>query len=248
MKTVLITGAGRRLGADLAGFFARDQFRVALHAHQSIAQARALSDELNAQGCTTIALAADLAAPGGPAALFDATVGAFGVPDVIVNNASIFAHDFPGAVDEALLAASLQVHAAAPIALMDEASRRKALEQRITVFNILDQKLDNYNPDYFSYTVGKAALRGATNLWQSLRRADFRVFGLLPGLIYQSEGQSPERFGEDAHKSPLGGTVAPRAIYEAMGFFLRNEQIAGQDFAIDKGESLTGRPRDVAFE
>jgi hypothetical protein len=75
-----------------------------------------------------------------------------------------------------------------------------------------------------------------------------RVFGILPGLLFPSGGQTTERYLEDVGKSPLQKPVTPRDIYEAIDFFVRNEDIEGQDFAIDGGESLTGRMRDVAFE
>ena len=51
----------------------------------------------------------------------------------------------------------------------------------LTVFNILDQKLLNPNPDYYSYTLGKSALMALTELWQRTDRTDVRVFGILPG-------------------------------------------------------------------
>ncbi len=248
MKTILVTGAARRLGAGLASLFARDGHRVVLHAHGSVAEAGAVSNALNAAGGNTIVLRADLGAPGSAAAFFDRVVDAVGAPDAIVNNASAFRYDFPGAASEDILRESLGVHVLAPVAIMEAAARRKAPGQIVSVFNILDQKLDNPNPDYFSYTIGKAGLRAATTLWQSAARADFRVFGILPGLMFPSGDQSQDRFVGDALKSPLRRAATPADIHAAIDFFLRNEAIPGQDLAVDGGESLMARGRDVAFE
>jgi len=248
VSVAVITGAARRVGAGLAAGFARDGHRVVLHANTSLAEASALCGALNAEGCDTLALQADLSALGGADAFYDRLMEAAGPPDILVNNASAFQYDFPGAASEEILRDSLSIHVQAPIRIMELAARRKRPGQRVTVFNILDQKLDNPNPDYFSYTIGKAGLRAATTLWQSLGREDFRVFGILPGLIYPSGAQSEARFAEDALKTPLRRAVSPSDIYAAMRFFINNDGLPGQDLAVDGGESLTARARDVAFE
>ena len=73
----------------------------------------------------------------------------FGAPDVVVNNASNFRHDFPGEGDPDLLAASLGVHVEAPFQIIEAAARAKPHGATLNVFNILDQKLINPNPDYY---------------------------------------------------------------------------------------------------
>ncbi len=248
MKTCLVTGAARRLGADLARCFARDGFNVALHAHSSVAQAQALSEQLCGEGRQTSVFSGDLSLPGGAKSLLENVAAEMGAPDIIVNNASLFAYDFPGAADEALLRSSLEIHLLAPVAILEAASRLKQAAQRIAVFNILDQKLLNLNPDFFSYTVGKAGLHAAGRIWRSADRVGVRVFGILPGLLSPSGAQSQQRYEEDVRKSPLQRGVSSRDIYDAIAFFARHENLPGQDFAVDAGESLTGRKRDVAFE
>jgi NAD(P)-dependent dehydrogenase (short-subunit alcohol dehydrogenase family) len=248
MKTALVTGAAHRLGAELARFFAQDGHRVIIHANSSITEAAALVASLEASGHEAIAFAADLTDEASVAQFVDQVVAAAGVPDIIVNNASVFDYDAPGTVDLDRLRKSFEVHAFAPILIMEAAVRRRRLDQSLAIFNILDQKLLNLNPDYFSYTIGKAALHAATQLWQARDMPGVRVFGILPGLLFPSGGQTSERYGQDVKKSPLQKPVTARAIYDAIAFFIRNENIKGQDLAVDGGENLTGRKRDVAFE
>lgn len=248
MKSALITGAGRRVGADLARLLAIDGYRIAVHANASIAPARAIADEIHAYGGEARAFACDLTRTDDLPAFFDAVVAAMDPPEVIINNASLFAYDFPGAVDFALLRDSLTVHAFAPIALMALAMRVRRPDRPLAIFNILDQKLENLNPDYFSYTVGKAALAAATRMWRMAAPVGVRVFGLLPGLMAPSGHQTAERFQADVGRSPSGRAVSPRDIHAAISFFLRNPGLPGQDLAIDGGESLTGRRRDIAYE
>jgi NAD(P)-dependent dehydrogenase (short-subunit alcohol dehydrogenase family) len=250
MRSVLITGSGRRLGSELAKHFAAENYNVILHAHSSLEQAETLCRDLVAKGCSVSFVQADLAdpEPGSVAKFFGNIASRFGAPDVLVNNASAFRYDEPGSIDERFLHISLQLHAIAPAILIDLAYRTKSADQQITVFNILDQKLENLNPDFYSYTIGKSAAYAMTKLWQLRRPEGFRVFGLLPGLMYPSGEQSEERFAEDARKNPLQSTITSSDLFEAMKFFLQNVNLPGQNLAIDGGESLTRRFRDVQFE
>jgi len=70
----------------------------------------------------------------------------------------------------------------------------------------------------------------------------------MPGLMFPSGGQTEEQFALDAIKNPLQRRVTTQDIYDSIRFFLRHEKIGGQNIAVDGGESLTNRSRDVAFE
>jgi NAD(P)-dependent dehydrogenase (short-subunit alcohol dehydrogenase family) len=243
MKTALITGATSRLGVPLARFFARENYRVLLHVHSAREAAQELADSL--AGAQTEILAADFADPAQITRFCNKLKARQNAPDVIVNNASVFRHDFPGQGDPANLAASLSVHVTAPFMILEAAS---ALHKPLTVFNILDQKLLNPNPDYYSYTLGKSALMALTELWQRTDRIDVRVFGILPGLMFPSGPQSQERFLDDERKVPTGRATPAADICALMKFFLAHPDLPGQMLPIDGGEHLVARRRDIAFE
>ena len=76
VSLVLVTGAARRLGADLARRFAADGHRVALHAHGSLEDARRICAEIAAKGGEAALFPGDFSKPGGAAAMFDALVAA----------------------------------------------------------------------------------------------------------------------------------------------------------------------------
>ncbi len=244
MKTALVTGATSRLGAPLARFLARENFRVLLHVNASREAARDLAQDL-AKAEIIEGDFTDRAAISDFCARMTALCGA---PDVIVNNASVFEHDFPGSGDADKLAASLSVHVLAPFMILEAAAEAKDPGKSLTVFNILDQKLLNPNPDYYSYTLGKSALMAMTALWQKAERPDIRVFGLLPGLMFPSGPQTEERFHADQRKIPTGRATPAGDICATMGFFLAHPDQPGQMLPIDGGEHLVARRRDVAFE
>ncbi|MGO8738564.1 SDR family NAD(P)-dependent oxidoreductase [Rhodoblastus sp.] len=248
MKTALVTGAASRLGERIAHFLAGRNFRIVLHANRSADKARLLARDLAEKGVETHVLTADFADRTAIAHFCGELTARFGAPEVIVNNASVFEHDFPGQADPEKLAVSLSVHALAPFSIIEAAARAKKPEAAISVFNILDHKLLNLNPDYYSYTLGKSALMALTEMWRRAERPDIRVFGLLPGLMFSSGPQTEERFTADSAKIPTGRATPAEDICAAIGFFLDHPDMPAQLLPIDGGEHLLPRRRDVAFE
>ena len=245
---MLITGASSRLAEPLARFFAARDYALLLHLRRPRKSVDALVAELRSGGAKVEIRIADFSERAAIEGFCAAFTEPFGVPEVIVNNASMFRHDYPGAGEAEFLAESLLVHTFAPFLLIETAARAKQAEQRLTVFNILDQKLLNLNPDYFSYTLGKAGLKTLTELWNRSGRADIRVFGLLPGLMYPSGPQSEARFAEDSRKIPTGRALPPEQVCALMGFALDHPDLPGALYPLDGGEHLLTRRRDVAFE
>ncbi len=248
MRTALVTGAASRLGERIAHFLAGRNYRIVLHANRSADKARLLARSLAERGVEIHVIAADFTDQAAIARFCGELTGRFGAPDVIVNNASVFEHDFPGRADPEKLAASLSVHVLAPFSIIEAAARAKKPEDALSVFNILDHKLLNLNPDYYSYTLGKSALMALTEIWRRAARPDIRVFGLLPGLMFPSGPQTEERFLADSAKIPTGRPTPPEHVCAAIGFFLDHPDMPAQMLPIDGGEHLVPRRRDVAFE
>lgn len=248
MKRALVTGAGSRLGPPLAKFLAARGFALVLHGHRSAAKIFALAGELEAKETPVDCLFADFSCRDSTAAFCRELIEKFGAPDLIINNASLFTHDFPGRGDPGLLAQSLAVHVEAPFQLIESALMAKPAEARLDVVNILDQKLINPNPDYYSYTLGKAGLMAMTELLARSGRPDLRCVGILPGLMFPSGPQSDQRFVEDQQKIPTRRATPAEAICSAIGFFLDHPDWRSDLLPIDGGEHLVPRARDIAFE
>ncbi|MCW2286115.1 NAD(P)-dependent dehydrogenase (short-subunit alcohol dehydrogenase family) [Rhodoblastus acidophilus] len=247
-RAALITGASSRLAAPLARFFAGRGYALLLHQRRPRKNVAALAEELRGQGSTVEVMTFDFAERANIDAFCAGMTKPFGVPEAIVNNASNFVHDFPGAGNADLLAESFLVHMLAPFMIMETACKDKRAEQKLSVFNILDQKLLNLNPDYYSYTLGKSGLMTMTEIWARAGRDDVRAFGLLPGLMFPSGPQSDERFVADSAKIPTGRALPPENLCALIGFLLDHPDMPGALFPLDGGEHLLGRRRDVAFE
>jgi NAD(P)-dependent dehydrogenase (short-subunit alcohol dehydrogenase family) len=252
----LVTGAARRIGRVIALELARAGFDIALHhrghdAH-AIAEAEATAAELRTAGARVHLFAADFADPAATAALLPAIAQAFGRVDAVVNSASRFEYDSPATFDAALLESLVRSNTAAPVALAQALALQVAAQPahaRATpcVVNLLDQKLHNPNPDYFSYTLTKAALAHATVLLAQALAPAVRVCGVSPGITLVSGPMDEAEFAK-AHKlTALGRSSTPEDIARAVRFLLESPAITGIDLAVDGGQHLVGQSRDVLF-
>ncbi|MGA1528114.1 MAG: SDR family oxidoreductase, partial [Burkholderiaceae bacterium] len=120
-------------------------------------------------------------------------------------------------------------------------------DHHAVIVNILDQKLANPNPDFFSYTLSKAGLLEATRLMAKSLAPACRVVGLAPGFTLPAEGQSEKAF-QEAHKiSPLGASSRPDEIAEAVCWLAKARAVTGSTLFVDGGQHLIASNRDLQF-
>ncbi|MET4898228.1 SDR family oxidoreductase [Sphingomonadaceae bacterium jetA1] len=242
-RTVLVTGAARRLGAAIARRLAADGHRPVLHYHGSRAEAEALAAELDAP-----IVQGDLADPEGIGALFARARAAAGGPiDGLVNSASAFRFDRPPTLDPALMVRLHAINAVAP-ALLAAALARQEDVAGGAVVDILDQKLANPNPDFFAYSCAKFALAGAGTMLAQALGPRIAVNAVAPGLTLQSGDQSDAEFAEASVKNLLGRPIGAAAVAEAVSFLLTARGIRGQVLYVDCGQRFCRRDGDVMFE
>ena len=252
----LVTGAARRIGRVITLDLARHGWDVVLHCRggaPSLADAEATADEARAFGARARVLAADLTDDAACEALVPAAVAALGRLDAVVNNASLFEYDSVATfstrtLDRAwrsntapavLLARALHAH------LLDRASAGVAATG--CVVNLLDQKLVNPNPDYFSYTLSKAALAEATVMLAQALAPRLRINAVSPGVTLVSGPMNEAEFDAAHRLTPLQRSSTPDDIARAVRFLLESPAITGHTLVVDGGQHLLGQPRDVLF-
>lgn len=242
-RTVLVTGAAKRLGAAIARRLAVAGWRVAIHYGTSRDEAEALAGELGG-----IALPGDLSDPDVPARLIaDAAAWAGEPVSGLVNSASEFTFDDPARFDPALLARLTAVNLAAPLALARELAGQAGLDEGAIV-NLLDQKVGNPNPDYLSYTCTKLALAGATELMAQAFAPRVRVNAVSPGLTLKSGDQDDAAFARVARANLLERPVGADTIADAVAWLLDTRGVTGQNLFVDNGQRFMKRDGDVMFD
>jgi NAD(P)-dependent dehydrogenase (short-subunit alcohol dehydrogenase family) len=244
---VLVTGAARRLGRAIALGFARAGWDVAVHYGTSSADASETLAAIRALGRRAVAVQADLADEARTAAMFDEARDRLGGIGCLVNSASRFAFDRPESFRYDALAALVGPNLAAPLLLSRRLHDSLAADARGVVINLLDQKLDNLNPDFFSYTLTKSALLAATRMMAMAFAPKLRVAAVSPGITLVSGDQSEEDF-ERAHRmTPLGRSSRPDDIVAAVLYLANAAAVTGVNLTVDGGQHLMPLPRDVMY-
>ena len=253
MRTALVTGGGKRIGAAIARMLAGDGWRVIVHYNRSAVEAEALAQEITAAGGVCMSMQADLSRQDEIEGLIGRCVSAHGRLDCLVNNASSFFHDDIRTVSWDSLHNSLTPNLIAPVLLCRDFAAQFDRAQAVCaeigcIINLLDQKIDNLNPDFLSYTLSKIALSGLTQMLAMALAPRIRVCGIAPGLTMISGKQSEASFERAWRAAPLGRSSTPDEIAACVRFILSMPSMTGETIFIDGGESLRGRPRDVAFD
>ncbi|MEP7241741.1 MAG: SDR family oxidoreductase [Devosia sp.] len=238
LPVALITGAATRLGADIARALAGSGYAVVIHHRSRDTEAAALVAEIENDGGIAAAIKADLANRRQRASLVGRAGKPFGPLSVLINNASSFAPDGVTDLDETLWDRHFAVHLEAPAFLSrDFAAQLRAGEQG-NVVNIVDERVLRLTPNYFSYTLSKAALWTMTQTLAQSLAPRVRVNAIGPGPIIAEAGQTPAAFRRSRQSAPLGYGGTPSDVTEALLFLLNAPSVTGQMIAIDGGRHL----------
>jgi len=241
----LVTGGARRIGRVLALRAAALGYAVAIHHRSAEADANAVKAEIEAAGGRAAVVLADLSMADVAPPLIDAARDAVGPLSLLVNNASLFEDDRI----ETLTAASWEAHMAANLrapVLLAQAFAGQAPDGALIV-NLLDQRVWRPTPQFFSYSVSKAALWRATRTLAQALAPRIRVNAIGPGPTLPSIHQSEAAFAAEADRVPLKRRATPEEIADALAYLVDAPSVTGQMIAVDAGQHLAWQTPDVSI-
>ena len=256
-RTVLVTGAAKRLGREIALALAKDGWQVAVHYRDSLKDATKTVADCAMLSGSSACFCSDLADEAAVRALLPQVIARFGQVDAVVNSASTFEHDTASSFSFAsmdkhfhantgaaiLLAQALHAH----ILARQNAGETPASGPQGVVVNLLDQKLWNQNPDFFSYTLSKAALEAANTMLAMALSPLLRVVGVAPGLTLTSHLLSDDKFSALHQLSPLGRSSTPAEVAATVKFAIDNQSLTGTTILVDGGQHLMKFERDFSM-
>lgn len=241
---VLVTGAARRLGRAIALDLAAHGWTVGAHYLSASSEAIDVVNEIERRGGRAAALCTDLADPTACADLIEACAEALGPPTCLINNAARFERDTLETLSTRSWQVHLDVNLRAPVLLTQAFAKALPEGASGNVINLIDQKVLRPNPDYFSYTVAKAALWTATQMMAQALAPRIRVNAVAPGPVLKSIGQKEADFEQEYRSTPLKRRVAPQEVAAAVRFLLETPSITGQIIALDSGQHLAWQRED----
>ena len=237
---VLITGAAKRVGAQIARTLHASGYDLALHYRHSRNEMDALASALDSARPESVStLQADLSDVPALSATIDRCVAHFGRLDAIVNNASAF---FPTPIGQTTaqqwddLFAS---NARAPFFLAQAAA--SALKKSGgCIVNMVDIYAERPLAEHAVYSMAKAALAAMTRAL-AVDLAPVRVNGIAPGaILWPDNGKTYTDQDDLIARTPLQRTGTPEEIARAALFLIRDATFTtGHILDVDGGRSLT---------
>jgi len=246
LKTALVTGGARRIGAAIVRDLAAHGYTVAIHASASLEDASAIRNEITAAGGRACVVTGDLISREGREALISATNELIGPIDLLVNNASIFQRDSIDAFDEDLFDAHFAIHVKTPTALTRDFARQLPEGVSGLVVNIIDQRVWSPTPRFYSYTLSKAALYMATKTAAQALAPRIRVNAIGPGPTLPAARQTEADFEKQVSGLIMRKGAGLDEFGRTIRFLHETPSITGQMIALDGGQHLAWQTPDVA--
>ncbi len=230
----LITGASKRVGADIALALADAGYDIVLHYHKSKNEAEALSKEIIAKGVKCAVFNGDLSDANTLTPLIASAYQTFAGLSVLINNASVFERVSFMDSDAALFDENIAVNARAPIFLTQAFAR---IVKRGHVINLLDTDVVKHHGSHFMYLLSKKMLADFTKM-AARELKHVQVNGICPGVMLPSD-QNPANYEAELQKKlPINQLATVSDVVQSVLWLLKQPRITGQFMFNDSGQHL----------
>ena len=236
----LITGAAKRVGAQIAQALHGAGYDLALHYRHSRTEMDALCADLNsARAASAHAIQADLDDVDNLPRIIDACIAKFGRLDALINNASTFYATPVGATTPAQWDELFASNARAPYFLA-QAAAPHLKQAHGAIVNIVDIYAERPLPNHPVYCMAKAALAMMTLALARELGPEVRVNGIAPGaILWPESGKAYADQAELVARTPLKRVGSPEDVAAAVLFLLRDAMFTtGQILKVDGGRAL----------
>ena len=239
-KVALVTGASRRIGAEIARALHRCGMNLCLHYRASARDAKALAAELNSgKKNSATPLQADLLQTDALPALVDACIDRYGRLDLLVNNASAFYPTPIGKISEKDYDTLLGSNLRAPL-FLSQAAIAPLRQHRGGIINIIDIHAMRPMKTHIVYNIAKAGLLAMTKSLARELGPDIRVNGVAPGaVLWPEDDDNTDRQQRILARTALKRAGRPADIAAAVLFLFRDAPyVTGHVLPVDGGRLL----------
>jgi 3-oxoacyl-[acyl-carrier protein] reductase len=238
-QVAVVTGAGRRIGREIALTLGRAGAHVVVNYSRSRAGAEATAREIRRLGVRALALRADVARPAQVRAMFRRVAKEFGRLDLLVSNAGIFFPRRWAALTEKDWDRILGVNLKGPFFCAQAAAAMMLKRRRGRIINISSLGGIQAWPAYMHYCSSKAAQIMLTRCLAKALAPHIQVNSIAPGtILFPGERRTPELRRVIA-ATPLRRAGGPQDIAQMVLYLAtRGDFITGQVFVVDGGKSI----------
>ncbi len=244
-KTLLITGAAKRLGRVIALDLAEAGWSIGLHYHGSATEAEETARDIRAKGAKVALFAANFANEEETAGLIARVTKEIGPLTALINSASLFENDDWQSASRRSWDAHMEANLRAPFLLSQLFAKQLPKGERGNIINIIDQRVLKPTPQFISYSLSKAGLYWLTTTLAQAMAPNIRVNAVGPGPTMRNARQSEEDFERQRKATLLEQGAEPKDVAAAIRYLLEAPSVTGQMIAVDGGQHLIWQTPDV---
>lgn len=246
-KIALVTGAGARLGQAMAIALGEGGWNVGVHYRSSKEGAEETAERIKAAGGSAALIPADLSKEEA-SNLIARTSSELGAPvTLLINSASTFADDSAQSHTREDWDYHMEANLRAPIHLAQQFADALPEQEDGLIINLIDQRVWKLNPQFFTYTLSKAALWTATQTLAQALAPRIRVNAIGPGPTLRSVHQSEAEFTAEQKATLTERGSNPDEIIKAMRYLIDADAVTGQMIAVDGGQHLMWQTPDLTL-
>lgn len=245
-NAALVTGGAQRIGRRIVERLAAEGYAVAIHCRRSKDEAEHMAAQIRQAGGRAAVVQADLDDGAAVDRLVPEAVRALGPLTLLVNNASEFEPDEVETLSQERWDRHFAVNLRAPAFLARDFAHQLPADGQGCIVNIVDQRVWKLTPQFFSYTLTKAALFTATQTMAQALAPRIRVNAIGPGPTLSNVRQGDEDFSKQSSAVLLGRGGTPDEIADAVLYLAEARSVTGQMIAVDGGQHLVWETPDVA--
>ncbi|TCN25653.1 3-oxoacyl-[acyl-carrier-protein] reductase [Mesobacillus foraminis] len=239
-KAVLVTGASRGIGREVALELAREGANVAINYAGSEAKAAEVAEEIKTMGREAIVIQADVSNPEAVDAMVKETIEVFGKLDILVNNAGITKDNLLMRMKESDWDDVININLKG-VFLCTKAVTRQMMKQRCgRIINISSIVGVSGNAGQANYVAAKAGVIGLTKTTaKELATRGITVNAVAPGFITtdMTDKLNDDTKAEMLKQIPLGKLGEPSDVAKTVAFLASEDSryMTGQTLHVDGG-------------
>ena len=235
-KNVLITGAGRRIGKEIARNLAKEGANLVLHYKSSEDEIKKLEKEIKHFGVKTLLQKADLLKMEDIKNLIKNSLQFFGQIDILINNASIYYPTPLDTVKEKDLDIFYSIHVKAPFFLSKEIGKKMYENKEGRIINIVDYAPLRPYKDFSAYIISKGAMLTMTKVFAKEFAPYVLVNAILPGPIIPAE--KTEDTQTPLKKTLLKKWAGEKEVWKGVKYLIETEFTTGAFLPVEGGRLL----------
>ena len=235
----VVTGAGRRLGKQIALALARNGYDIVVNHNQSGAGARETVREIKAIGREGFPIKADIARKSHVDRMMKLSYNHFGRIDLLVNNSSIFEKCDPLRIPAQVWDSTMDVNLKGAQICIQSCLPYLLKQPHTSIVNIASLGALQAWKEHIPYSVSKAGLVMLTKCYAKALAPKVRVNAIAPGTII-IKGEEDPRISHVPKKTiPLRKYGKPSDVADAVVFIaLKATYMTGHVLVLDGGRSI----------